>query len=145
MAKNAQRVQDKYQQRVAASAGEYAAGVQDPAADWLEQYKKASPKMQAEIMVALQEGRHIKGAQAAGTQKWKDRASTAGAQRYSAAAPAAADAFGKALPDVLAAGDAANKASAAMPDTTPEQREQRALAAMRAIRSYWRSKKGLGK
>jgi hypothetical protein len=145
MAKNAARVKQKFQDRVAASAGEYAAGVQDPSKPWLASYVKASDKMKAETMQALNENRHVKGAQAAGDAKWKDRAAEVGAQRYGAAAATAAENFGQALPDVLAAGDAASKAAEAMPATTPEQREQRAIASMRAIRGYWRGKKGLGK
>jgi hypothetical protein len=145
MAKNAQRVKDKFQQRVAASAGEYAAGVQDPSKPWLASYVRASDKMKAQTMAALNENRHVKGAQSAGDQKWKDRAADVGAQRYGAAATTAAENFGAVLNDVLAAGDAGNKAAEAMPDATPEQREQRALASMRAIKNYWRSKKGLGK
>ena len=145
MAKNQQRVLEKYQQRVAASAGEYAAGVQEPKADWLDAYTKSDAKIVAGTQASLQEKRHLKGATRAGSAKWKDRAANVGAGRYAASAPQAATNFGNALSDVLNAGDAAAKAASSLPDATPEQREQRALASMRAIRGYWRQKKGLPK
>jgi uncharacterized protein YjbJ (UPF0337 family) len=141
MAKSKERVLRKYRDRIAASGPEYEAGVQSPRRSWSEAYKAASERMKAEIQRALEEGRHVAGVDAVGDSGWTTAAVKKGAPRFAAAATIAAEGYGKAVDDVLAAADAAARQAQGMPQTTYEQRKQRALAAMDAIHDYWRSRR----
>jgi len=142
MAKNKARVLAKYQRNIAGAGADYSAGVQDPKTDWLAAYAQAAPRMEAELQKAIAEGRAVKGAQRAGTDKWKKRAATIGAQRFTGAATMAAEAYGAVVDDVLAAGETASNAAKAMPQTTIQERVQASAAAQLAISEYWRRKKG---
>lgn len=139
--KTAAQIAEKYQRRYQASQPDYVYGVQNPSRDWLEGYRAASERMAQELQRALQEGRHLRGAEAAGTQKWKSRAAEIGARRFIEAAPEAARAFSAVAGEVMAAAEAARAAAQALPDTTYDQRKQRALAAMDAIHEHWRSRR----
>jgi len=92
-------------------------------------------------MRALQEGRHLRGAQAK-ADRWRNRVVSVGAQRFTQAAQVAAEEYSKVAADILAAGESARNAANALPDTSLEERLQRAMAAMRAIHDYWRTKRG---
>jgi len=96
--------------------------------------------MKAELTKALAEGRHIKGVDAVGDSGWAAAARTKGAPRFTAAADLAAQEYGKKVGDILAAGESAASAAQAMPQTTYEQRKQRAMAAMDAIHDYWKGR-----
>lgn len=137
MAKDRSRVLNKYRNRVAGAAQEYADGVANPKADWLNSYTKAQPRMQAGIQKAIAEGRMVKGAnKSGGTSNWQAKAQGKGARNYTQSADDAAKGYEGALDKVLGAGDAARQAVANMPDTTIEQRIARAAAAMKAISDY---------
>lgn len=137
MAKSADRVLRKYRDRIAASGPEYLAGVAAPRRSWSGSYKAASERMKAELISALNAGKHIRGVDKVGDSGWAEAARTKGAPRFTAAADLAAKEYAKVVGDVLSAGDAATSAAEALPQTTYEQRKQRALAAMDAIHSYW--------
>jgi len=140
MAKSAERVLRKYRERIAASGPEYEAGVASPRRSWSAAYKSASERMKAELTKALSEGRHIKGVDAVGDSGWAEAARTKGAPRFTASAALAANEYAKKVGDVLAAGESASSAAQAMPQTTYEQRKQRALASMDAIHEYWKGR-----
>lgn len=140
--KTPDQVVRKFQQRISAAGPDYTFGVQNPTRPWVEGYTAASKRMESELQRALSEGRHIRGARAK-ADKWQARAIEVGAQRFTAAANVAARGFEAVAGDILAAGEAARKAAENLPDTTQEERLQRAVAAMRAISEYWRRKKGL--
>jgi len=143
MSKDASRVVDKFRRNFAAAGPEYTAGVAAPKRDWLEQYKKSSDRMKAELQKALSEDRHLKGAARAGTAKWQERAKTIGASRFTGSASAAAEGYQKVVGEVLAAGDAATSKVQTMADTTIEQRIARSGAAQMAIHDHWRKTKGM--
>lgn len=140
MAKSADRVLKKYKERIAASGPEYEAGVAAPRRSWSAAYRAASDRMKAELIAALNEGRHVKGVEAKGDAGWAEAARTKGAPRFTAAADIAAREYGKKVGDVLSAGDAATSAAEALPQTTYEQRKQRAMAAMDAIHDFWKGR-----
>jgi len=143
MAKDPSRVVAKFKRNFAAAGPEYTAGVAAPKRDWLEQYKKASGRMKAELQKALAEDRHIAGAARAGTAKWQERAKTIGASRFTGSAAAAAEGYQKVVGEVLAAGDAATSTAERMPDTTIQERIARSSAAQMAIHEHWRKSKGM--
>jgi len=140
MAKSADRVLRKYRERIAASGPEYEAGVMAPRRSWSAAYKAASERMKAELVKALAEGKHIRGVDAVGDAGWAAAARTKGAPRFTAAADLAANEYGKKVGDILAAGEAASTAAQAMPQTTYEQRKQRAMASMDAIHEFWKGR-----
>jgi len=141
MAKSAERVLRKFREGIAAAGPEYEAGVSAPKRSWSGAYRAASDRMKAELLSALNEGRHIAGVESVGDAGWAAAAKTKGAARFTAAADLAAKEFGKKVGDVLAAGDSATKAAESLPQTTYEQRKARAMAAIDAIHDYWKGRK----
>lgn len=139
--KTAQQITDKYQRGVAGAAPDYAAGVANPSRPWAQATAAGASRWQAGLQKAISEGRFQKGVQAAGDDKWARRAATIGAQRYSESAPAAAAEFARMADSVVAAGETASRAAESMPDTTIDQRIQRAAAAMKATSAYWAGRK----
>jgi hypothetical protein len=138
MPKDASKVVAKFQQRVASAAPDYAAGVQNPKTDWLTAYKAAQPRMIAGLQAAIASGRMGKQAEAkGGTPNWQNKAANKGARNYAASAADAAAGYSAKVDKVLAAGEAARDAAKNMPNTTQDQRLQRALAAMKAISKAW--------
>lgn len=131
---------EKFRRRVSGAGPDYEAGVAAPRRDWQEGYEAASDRMKAELQRALSEGRHLEGAREAGTAKWQKRARELGAQRYQQAASAAAEEYAKKASDIAAAAEAAISAAQRMPDTSIEQRLERATAAMRAVHEYWQGR-----
>lgn len=140
MAKDVNRVVAKFQARVAASGDEYAAGVNAPNRDWLQAYQKAQPRMKQALQDAIAKDKFVKGAQASGgTANWQQSAASKGARNYAAAATDAATNYAKKADLVMQAAQAAQKATEGMPDTTFEQRQQKSLAAQKAIHDFWAS------
>lgn len=140
MAKNRERVLNKFKKNIAAAGPEYEAGVASPKRSWSEAYKASSDRMKAELAAALDENRHVKGVEKVGDSGWADAAKRKGSSRFTGAAAIAAENYGKVVDEVLAAGDKAASAAESMPNTTYEQRKQRAIAAMDAIHEHWKNK-----
>jgi len=136
--KDAGKVVQKFQTAVAGAGAAYADGVASPKKDWLSAYTAAQPRMQAGLQAAIAAGKPLKGAQASGgTGNWQQKASTKGARNYTAAAADAATGYAAKVDKVLQAGEAARRAANALPDTTIDQRMQRAVAAMKAVHDHW--------
>lgn len=140
MPKSADRILSKYRARIAASGGEYEAGVASPRRSWTASYRAASERMKAELVAALNEGRHVKGVENIGDAGWAAAAKSKGAPRFTAAAELAAKAYAQKVGDVISAAEAAAKAAEALPQTTYEQRKARAMAAIDAIHEYWKGR-----
>lgn len=142
MPKDVNRVIAKFQARVAGAAEEYAAGVQNPAVDWMTAYTKAQPRMKQAIQEAIAKDKFVTGARkAGGTQNWQNKAVEKGARNYAAASQDAAAGYAEKAQMVIEAGEAARKATEGMPDTTLEQRIAKSAAAQKAIAAYWAGKK----
>ena len=138
MAKDANTILQKYQTRVAGAGTDYVNGVQSPKRDWLQAFTAAQPRMQAGLQAAIASGKIVRRAQAkGGTANWQQKAASKGARNYTAAAADAAKGYAEQLPKIQQAADAARAAANALPDTTIEQRMQRAIAAMTATSKVW--------
>lgn len=72
----------KYQTRAAAAAGDYAKGVSTTGKDWAANTAAAAPSWAAGVNNAVANNTFAKKVTAAGTPKWKTKASTLGAARY---------------------------------------------------------------
>lgn len=135
--KTPEQITEKYQRGVAGASPDYAAGVAAPSRNWAQATAQGASRYNAGVQKAIAEGRFAKGVAAAGDAKWQQRAATVGAQRYAASANDAAQEFARIAGKVVAAGQAAARAAQAMPDTTQEQRIQRAVKAMQTISAEW--------
>ena len=98
------KITAKWQQRASGASGDYTAGVQAPKRSWHDATKTAEPAYVSGVQAGIARGAFGKGVDAAGDQKWKDRASTLGSQRYAggvtAAAPAFSKGFGRFIPTI---------------------------------------------
>lgn len=135
--KTADQIIAKYQQGVAGGAQYYTEGVQNPSRPWASSTQQGAKRWASGIQQAIQNGSFAKGVAAAGDQKWQQAAISKGAQRYSAAANDAAQAYAGVAAKIMAAGQAAQSAVASMPDDTLEARIARSAVAQRAISKAW--------
>jgi len=83
----------KYVQRAQAAGPEYKAGVDGTTADWAGVTAAANENYKAGVTEAMGRDAFKKGVTAAGTAKWKDKASNIGAQRYGQGVSGAAAAY----------------------------------------------------
>lgn len=139
--KTPEQIAEKYGRRVAGAGQDYASGVQSPSRDWAQATASAEPRWKASLQEAMSNGAFARGVQQSGSAHWQERASTVGAQRYVAAAPEAAARYAAKAGQVMQAASAARDAANRMPNTTQEQRIQRAVASMKAVSSYWKGQK----
>lgn len=131
------RLAEKFGRKIAQAGPDYDYGIANPARDWESAYKAASERMKAELARALAENKHLKGAAEAGTAKWQSMAKAKGSARYTQAAAIAAEEYSKVASDIVSAAEKARAAAEALPDTTLEERLNRARAAMLAIHEHW--------
>lgn len=129
---------NRYQQGIQGAGQKYQNGVQN-SDDWAGNY--ASPesqqRMQQGLQEAIAEGRPAAGAQALGTTGWRN-ATVEKSGNYTGSASRAAGNIQAHVNTILAAGDAAKAAAAAV--TGPKDRNTAAakmVAAMNAIKDQW--------
>ena len=72
----------KFASRAQAAGGEYKAGVDTTTADWAAATTAAGDSYEAGVTQAIGRKAFQKGVSAAGTAKWKEKASNIGASRY---------------------------------------------------------------
>lgn len=99
--KSADVVAKKWAARAGAAGADYAAGVQATTKDWAADTAAAAPAWAAGVQAAAGNGSFAKGVNAAGTAKWKAKASNVGAQRYPAGVAAAAPYYQAGISAVL--------------------------------------------
>lgn len=80
--KDTASIAKKFAARAQAASGEYAAGV-DATTDWAGPTQAAAKNYGDGVTAAIGRGAFQKGVAAAGTAKWKDKASRIGSSRYS--------------------------------------------------------------
>lgn len=136
--KTPEQIAEKFGRRVAGAGADYVAGVQSPIRDWAQATAAAEPRWKQALQEAMSKGSYARGVAKAGTARWQERASTIGASRYTAAAPEAAARYAAVAGKIMQAANAARDAATRMPNATQDQRLQRAMAAMKAISSYWK-------
>jgi len=86
-----ERAKEKFRKRVEVAAPDYEFGVRNPRYDWLERFSSVVDAIAEALRRALEERRHLAGAQRAGTKKWQDRAARKGVPRWRDETPKAAD------------------------------------------------------
>ena len=80
--KDISQIASKWSQRSNAAGADYAAGVKNTTKDWAGITANAGPAWEAGVQTAVTNKRFSRGVQQAGTDKWRNAASTTGAQRY---------------------------------------------------------------
>jgi hypothetical protein len=80
--KDAASVAAKWAQRAGAAGQAYASGVASTQKDWATDTAAAAGSWAAGVQTAAANGSFAKGVNAAGTAKWKNKASNVGAARY---------------------------------------------------------------
>lgn len=99
--KDAATVAKKWAARAGAAGGDYSAGVAAPRVDWAQATSTAAPAWAQGTAQAAANGSFAKGVNAAGTDKWKRKASGVGAQRYTGGVAAAQPDYTTAIGPVL--------------------------------------------
>lgn len=82
MAKDIASITAKWSNRAQAAAPDYTSGVTSTQKDWAANTAAAADSWQQGVSQAAANGRFAKGANAAGTDKWRNAAKTKGAQRF---------------------------------------------------------------
>lgn len=80
--KDAAQAAQKFAQRAAAAAPDYAAGVRGAGQDWQQAAVSAAENYAAAVTEAIGRGAFARGIQEAGAQKYEQRATTVGARRF---------------------------------------------------------------
>jgi len=99
--KDAATVAKKWATRAGAAGQDYAAGVTSTTKDWASDTAQAAPAWAAGVQQAAANGSFAKGVNAAGTAKWKAKASGVGAQRYPGGVAAASQYYQNGITAVL--------------------------------------------
>lgn len=100
--KPADKVAAKYASKATAAGGDYKDGLDFPKRDQAEAALAAKDAYTAGVQQAIAEDRFSKGVQAAGSSKWKAKASTVGAQRFTQGVQAGTADYQKGIGPVLA-------------------------------------------
>jgi len=79
---SADKVADKWSNRVSVAGPDYEAGVSDPSVDWAGPAKAAESTYKEAVVQAANEGRYGKGVSAAGNDKWRNNAIAKGPSRW---------------------------------------------------------------
>ena len=94
-----ERAKEKFRKRVEVAAPDYEFGVKNPRYDWLERFSSVADAVAEALRRAVEEKRHLAGAQRAGSKKWQDNASRKGVPRWRDETPKAADSWRSAFED----------------------------------------------
>lgn len=87
--------QEKFKSRAAAAREDYKRGVQGAGARWAEGAAASEEAWRAGTQEAIAQGRFARGVRAAGPQKYQERASTLGPERFASGVAVGATEWGK--------------------------------------------------
>jgi len=93
--KSVDAIAKKYAARGGAAGADYSDGVTSTTNDWAQNTTAQADTYAAGVQAAIGRGAFAKGVQAAGTDKWKRKASGVGAQRFASGVQAAQPDYAK--------------------------------------------------
>lgn len=99
--KDAASIAKKYAARGGAAGADYKDGVDSTQNDWATNTKQAATTYAAGVQAAIGNKLFEKGIDAAGTEKWKRKASGVGSQRFASGVQAAAPDYAKGISKYL--------------------------------------------
>jgi len=91
--KSMQAIAEKWAEVTPQRSGDYEAGIKDPSVDWASATAAAEESYVQGVQEAATNNRFSKGVQAAGNQKWRDKAVTLGVARWGQGVRAAKGAY----------------------------------------------------
>lgn len=132
-----QQTAEKWAQRTGAATSDWERGIQNVTVSPGQAAAAAADKWQAGVANA--KGKFAANSQAVSLQDWKN-AAVSKSSRYAQGTQAGVGKMQRHLMEFLPLQQQVTDAVRAMPSTTPEQREQRAIAQMRGTRALRRNK-----
>lgn len=132
-----QQAMEKYRQRTAAATGDWERGINGVTESPGQKAAQAKDKWAQNTAAA--KDKFAAGAGAVTLGDWKSKA-IAKSSRYQQGTEQGASKMGQFMAEFLPFQDNVTAQVKAMPSTTPEQREQRAIAQMRGTRQFKRSR-----
>lgn len=99
--RSASEIAAKWSRVTPGRASDYAAGIAAPKKDWLTQTKAAEQAYESGVSTAIGEKRFGKGVVAAGTEKWKAKATAIGVPRWPTGVSAGVDSYEKGMGPVV--------------------------------------------
>lgn len=136
MTPTAQAVYQKWLKNTAAAADDYVAGVQDTDKDIAGLAIAAIPRMRANILDAIDNGRVANGLRAIGTQGIKDAVAAKGKVAFVNGVGGAQVKFEGSFTPLLSYVDGVKRKIAAMPNITDADRDARMLENVKLMRQY---------
>jgi len=94
-------VKKKWSERASVAEGDYKFGVENPKEDWASATTAAFDRWASGVTEAIRDKRFVGGVKAAGTEKWKRKASEVGARRFAEGVRAAVEDYAAAMSEVL--------------------------------------------
>lgn len=141
MAENPADVVARWKRGVQASTGKYKEKIMAITVSPAQQALAAKDKYRAGVEQALADGTWEAGLAGVDFQAWKKKTADVGSTRISSGAEAATDKMTVFMTQLLPYTDGVKRQIAAMPSVTPDDRDQRALAAIRLMRQFKPRKK----
>jgi hypothetical protein len=132
----AQQLVEKQIRNTKAAITDYKEGVNRVQVAPGVQAAKKKDKMQMNLNAALDSGKWERNVASVSLEEWKTQASNKGANRIGAGLDGSRDKSIAVFEKILAYQDRVVAEISAMPDLTPEDREQRALVMMRRMRQF---------
>lgn len=143
MPRTASQARAKWEERIRVSGKYMREGIENPRKDWLTRIKETEKKRDAELRRAIEEGRITKGAEAAGTERWQQRALAVGVPHWETEAPKSGDRFEAGIAPVIDCVAKCQREVAGLPEETVEQRAEKSKQyqlcmsrCMKAARGY---------
>jgi len=93
--KPVEKIAEKWKAKASAASGDYKEGLSFPKHDQAEAAIAAEESYNSGVTEAIARGAFVKGVEAAGSAKWKNKSETVGAQRFTGGVTAAVDDFKK--------------------------------------------------
>ena len=135
--KTPEQITAKFRQNMASAGPSYEFGVQNPSRPWEEAAAAGAQRWQVGVQEAISRNAFAKGVAGKGG-KWARKTTTVGVQRFTQAASSAAEEYGRQASKILSIAQASADRVAAMPNSTFEERMQKAFENARFIRDQWR-------
>ena len=93
MPKDLRRIAEKWKERASMATEDYKAGIMNPDVDWAQATAAAKDRWVQGITNAAKEVRFERGVREAGSDKWRQKALTVGADRYAQGVSNAVDEY----------------------------------------------------
>ncbi len=133
-----QEYAQKWARRLAGATEDIRRGVERVTESPMEKALEKKDKFVAQFNRAIQDGKWDRGLRRVSLPDWKDKTLNVGVARIAGGVAAAEDGMADFAGDLITHINSGTAEIERMPDITPEQRDQRALAMIRHMRTFRR-------